>query len=93
MCSHGLSAFLCSGFFGEPDSFSMYGSNRVKRRPSPYEMEITDGERISPLRRLLEGEGGGGSICRGGQVPAQCHTLGLNPQIIKGLNPQTLKRE
>lgn len=31
----------------------MYGSNRVKRRPSPYEMEITDGERISPLRRLL----------------------------------------
>lgn len=59
VCSHGLSAFLCSGFFGEPDSFSMYGSNRVKRRPSPYEMEITDGERISPLRRLLEGEGGG----------------------------------
>lgn len=54
---HGLSAFLCSGFFGEPDSFSMYGSNRVKRRPSPYEMEITDGERISPLRRLLGGVG------------------------------------
>lgn len=38
------SASVCSGFFGEPDSFSMYGSNRVKRRPSPYEMEITDGE-------------------------------------------------
>lgn len=48
MCPHGLSASLCSGFFGEPDSFSMYGSNRVKRRPSPYEMEITDGERIRP---------------------------------------------
>lgn len=55
MCPHGLSAFLCSGFFGEPDSFSMYGSNRVKRRPSPYEMEITDGERISSLRLLGEG--------------------------------------
>lgn len=53
VCPHGLSALLCSGFFGEPDSFSMYGSNRVKRRPSPYEMEITDGERISPLRLLL----------------------------------------
>lgn len=52
MCPHGLSASLCSGFFGEPDSFSMYGSNRVKRRPSPYEMEITDGERIAPLRLL-----------------------------------------
>ncbi|XP_064003669.1 T-cell acute lymphocytic leukemia protein 1 isoform X4 [Pogoniulus pusillus] len=35
-------ATINSGFFGEPDSFSMYGSNRVKRRPSPYEMEITD---------------------------------------------------
>ncbi|NXU63155.1 TAL1 protein, partial [Horornis vulcanius] len=46
-------ATINSGFFGEPDSFSMYGSNRVKRRPSPYEMEITDGERISALRRLL----------------------------------------
>ncbi|NXG40540.1 TAL1 protein, partial [Dromaius novaehollandiae] len=36
-------ATINSGFFGEPDSFSMYGGNRVKRRPSPYEMEITDG--------------------------------------------------
>ncbi|OXB78955.1 UNVERIFIED_CONTAM: hypothetical protein H355_013835 [Colinus virginianus] len=39
------------GFFGEPDSFSMYGSNRVKRRPSPYEMEITDGVRV--VRRIF----------------------------------------
>lgn len=78
MCPHGLSTFLCSGFFGEPDSFSMYGSNRVKRRPSPYEMEITDGERISSLRRILGGRGV--SICYGGKVPAQCHTLGLNPK-------------
>ncbi|XP_075011925.1 T-cell acute lymphocytic leukemia protein 1 isoform X2 [Calonectris borealis] len=46
-------ATINSGFFGEPDSFSMYGSNRVKRRPSPYEMEITDGESVSPLRWLL----------------------------------------
>lgn len=55
VCAHGLSAFLCSGFFGEPDSFSMYGSNRVKRRPSPYEMEITDGERISPCAESWQG--------------------------------------
>lgn len=33
----------------------MYGSNRVKRRPSPYEMEITDGESGLPLRWLLGG--------------------------------------
>ncbi|VFV34029.1 t-cell acute lymphocytic leukemia [Lynx pardinus] len=34
-----------SGFFGEPDAFPMFATNnRVKRRPSPYEMEITDGE-------------------------------------------------
>uniref|UniRef100_A0A8D0GVF7 TAL bHLH transcription factor 1, erythroid differentiation factor n=1 Tax=Sphenodon punctatus TaxID=8508 RepID=A0A8D0GVF7_SPHPU len=32
-----------SGFFSEPDAFPMYNSNRVKRRPSPYEMEISDG--------------------------------------------------
>ncbi|NXM90010.1 TAL1 protein, partial [Oenanthe oenanthe] len=47
------SAFLCSGFFGEPDSFSMYGSNRVKRRPSPYEMEITDGPHTKVVRRIF----------------------------------------
>ncbi|NWU03425.1 TAL1 protein, partial [Urocynchramus pylzowi] len=43
----------CSGFFGEPDSFSMYGSNRVKRRPSPYEMEITDGPHTKVVRRIF----------------------------------------
>ncbi|XP_044286199.1 T-cell acute lymphocytic leukemia protein 1 isoform X1 [Varanus komodoensis] len=31
------------GFFGEPDNFSMYNNNRVKRRPSPYEVELSDG--------------------------------------------------
>uniref|UniRef100_U3K3U9 TAL bHLH transcription factor 1, erythroid differentiation factor n=1 Tax=Ficedula albicollis TaxID=59894 RepID=U3K3U9_FICAL len=53
VCPHGPSAFLCSGFFGEPDSFSMYGSNRVKRRPSPYEMEITDGPHTKVVRRIF----------------------------------------
>ncbi|XP_010714614.1 T-cell acute lymphocytic leukemia protein 1 [Meleagris gallopavo] len=47
------SASVCSGFFGEPDSFSMYGSNRVKRRPSPYEMEITDGPHTKVVRRIF----------------------------------------
>lgn len=40
----------------------MYGSNRVKRRPSPYEMEITDGESVSPPRWVL-GSGGGRCVC------------------------------
>lgn len=35
----------------------MYGSNRVKRRPSPYEMEITDGESFSPALFFFFGEG------------------------------------
>ncbi|CAN8217286.1 unnamed protein product [Coccothraustes coccothraustes] len=46
-------ATINSGFFGEPDSFSMYGSNRVKRRPSPYEMEITDGPHTKVVRRIF----------------------------------------
>ncbi|KAI6063999.1 T-cell acute lymphocytic leukemia protein 1 [Aix galericulata] len=36
-----------------PDSFSMYGGNRVKRRPSPYEMEITDGPHTKVVRRIF----------------------------------------
>ncbi|XP_066481708.1 T-cell acute lymphocytic leukemia protein 1 [Tiliqua scincoides] len=36
------------GFFGEPDNFSMYNNNRVKRRPSPYEVELSDGLNWSP---------------------------------------------
>lgn len=41
---------FCSGFFGEPDAFPMFtNNNRVKRRPSPYEMEITDGESESTI--------------------------------------------
>ncbi|XP_068809168.1 T-cell acute lymphocytic leukemia protein 1 isoform X2 [Struthio camelus] len=46
-------ATINSGFFGEPDSFSMYGGNRVKRRPSPYEMEITDGPHTKVVRRIF----------------------------------------
>ncbi|XP_061488900.1 T-cell acute lymphocytic leukemia protein 1 isoform X4 [Rhineura floridana] len=33
-----------SGYFGEPDNFSMYNNNQVKRRPSPYEVELSDAE-------------------------------------------------
>uniref|UniRef100_A0A8C6XJH2 TAL bHLH transcription factor 1, erythroid differentiation factor n=2 Tax=Elapidae TaxID=8602 RepID=A0A8C6XJH2_NAJNA len=43
---YGLGAPLSaasSGFFGEPENFSMYNNNRVKRRPSPYEVELSDG--------------------------------------------------
>ncbi|XP_075792054.1 T-cell acute lymphocytic leukemia protein 1 isoform X5 [Pelodiscus sinensis] len=35
-------AAINSGFFGEPDAFSMYNNNRMKRRSSPYEVEISD---------------------------------------------------
>ncbi|XP_019386929.1 PREDICTED: T-cell acute lymphocytic leukemia protein 1 [Crocodylus porosus] len=44
---------LCSGFFGDPDSFSMYTSNRVKRRPSPYEMDISEGPHTKVVRRIF----------------------------------------
>lgn len=47
-------ASLGSGFFGEPDAFPMFASNnRVKRRPSPYEMEITDGPHTKVVRRIF----------------------------------------
>ncbi|XP_045333223.1 T-cell acute lymphocytic leukemia protein 1 isoform X3 [Leopardus geoffroyi] len=43
-----------SGFFGEPDAFPMFATNnRVKRRPSPYEMEITDGPHTKVVRRIF----------------------------------------
>ncbi|XP_032103397.1 T-cell acute lymphocytic leukemia protein 1 isoform X2 [Sapajus apella] len=42
------------GFFGEPDAFPMFTTNnRVKRRPSPYEMEITDGPHTKVVRRIF----------------------------------------
>ncbi|XP_004679537.1 PREDICTED: T-cell acute lymphocytic leukemia protein 1 [Condylura cristata] len=42
------------GFFGEPDAFPMFATNnRVKRRPSPYEMEITDGPHTKVVRRIF----------------------------------------
>uniref|UniRef100_A0A8C8RAL0 TAL bHLH transcription factor 1, erythroid differentiation factor n=1 Tax=Pelusios castaneus TaxID=367368 RepID=A0A8C8RAL0_9SAUR len=42
-----------SGFFGEPDTFPMYNNNRVKRRPSPYEVEISDGPHTKVVRRIF----------------------------------------
>uniref|UniRef100_A0A670IIY4 TAL bHLH transcription factor 1, erythroid differentiation factor n=2 Tax=Podarcis muralis TaxID=64176 RepID=A0A670IIY4_PODMU len=42
-----------SGFFGEPDNFSMYSNNRVKRRPSPYEVELSDGPHTKVVRRIF----------------------------------------
>ncbi|XP_046515969.1 T-cell acute lymphocytic leukemia protein 1 isoform X2 [Equus quagga] len=47
-------ASLGSGFFGEPDAFPMFATNnRVKRRPSPYEMEITEGPHTKVVRRIF----------------------------------------
>ncbi|KAB1269177.1 T-cell acute lymphocytic leukemia protein 1 [Camelus dromedarius] len=47
-------ASLGSGFFGEPDAFPMFATNnRVKRRPSPYEMEIADGPHTKVVRRIF----------------------------------------
>ncbi|XP_044530751.1 T-cell acute lymphocytic leukemia protein 1 [Gracilinanus agilis] len=43
-----------SGFFGEPDPFPVFTSNnRVKRRPSPYEVEINDGPHTKVVRRIF----------------------------------------
>nr|XP_060628627.1 T-cell acute lymphocytic leukemia protein 1 [Anolis sagrei ordinatus] len=41
-----------SVFFGEPDNYLMY-NNRVKRRPSPYEVEISDGPHTKVVRRIF----------------------------------------
>ncbi|XP_061488901.1 T-cell acute lymphocytic leukemia protein 1 isoform X5 [Rhineura floridana] len=41
-----------SGYFGEPDNFSMYNNNQVKRRPSPYEVELSDGH-TKVVRRIF----------------------------------------
>lgn len=34
---------------GESEQYSMYPSNRVKRRPAPYEVELDEGRRILDL--------------------------------------------
>nr|XP_056701137.1 T-cell acute lymphocytic leukemia protein 1 [Euleptes europaea] len=53
---YGLGAPLSatsSSFFGEPDTFSMYNNSRVKRRPSPYEVELSDGPHTKVVRRIF----------------------------------------
>uniref|UniRef100_A0A8C5WKP9 TAL bHLH transcription factor 1, erythroid differentiation factor n=1 Tax=Leptobrachium leishanense TaxID=445787 RepID=A0A8C5WKP9_9ANUR len=32
-----------SGYFGDPDTYSVYSNSRVKRRSGPYEIEVTEG--------------------------------------------------
>ena len=34
---------------GDSEQYSMYPSNRVKRRPAPYEVELDEGRRILDL--------------------------------------------
>lgn len=46
---HLLSAFCCCSLGGESEQYSMYPSNRVKRRPAPYEVELDEGRRILDL--------------------------------------------
>lgn len=46
---HHLSSFFCSSLGGESEQYSMYPSNRVKRRPAPYEVELDEGRRILDL--------------------------------------------
>jgi len=43
--------FLLSGFAGEVEQYGMYPSSRVKRRPVPYEVEISDGKSILDLSK------------------------------------------
>ncbi|XP_052395796.1 T-cell acute lymphocytic leukemia protein 1 homolog [Carassius gibelio] len=42
-----------SGFAGEADQYGMYPSSRVKRRPAPYEVEISDGSQPKIVRRIF----------------------------------------
>ncbi|KAJ8278755.1 hypothetical protein COCON_G00058210 [Conger conger] len=44
---------LNSGFGGDPDQYGMYPSNRVKRRPAPYEVEISDAGQPKVVRRIF----------------------------------------
>ncbi|KAJ8374836.1 hypothetical protein SKAU_G00054160 [Synaphobranchus kaupii] len=48
-------ATLNSGYSDDPDQYGMYPSNRVKRRPAPYEVEINDGAGSPPkiVRRIF----------------------------------------
>ncbi|XP_030647748.1 T-cell acute lymphocytic leukemia protein 1 homolog [Chanos chanos] len=46
-------ATINSGFGGEPDQYGMYPSNRVKRRPAPYEVEINDASQPKMVRRIF----------------------------------------
>lgn len=39
----------CYSLGGESEQYSMYPSNRVKRRPAPYEVELDEGRRILDL--------------------------------------------
>lgn len=34
------------GFMGDQESFSMFNTNRMKRRPAPYEIEVTEEEQF-----------------------------------------------
>nr|XP_020663152.1 T-cell acute lymphocytic leukemia protein 1 isoform X3 [Pogona vitticeps] len=53
LCKRTATLPFSSGFFGEPDNFSMYNNNRVKRRPSPYEVELSDGPHTKVVRRIF----------------------------------------
>lgn len=46
---HLLSPFPWHSLGGESEQYSMYPSNRVKRRPAPYEVELDEGRRILDL--------------------------------------------
>lgn len=46
-------ATINSGFGGEPEQYGMYPSNRLKRRPAPYEVEINDGSQPKIVRRIF----------------------------------------
>lgn len=46
---HLLSFFCGCSLGGESEQYSMYPSNRVKRRPAPYEVELDEGRRILDL--------------------------------------------
>ncbi|XP_028668313.1 T-cell acute lymphocytic leukemia protein 1 homolog isoform X2 [Erpetoichthys calabaricus] len=44
---------LNSGFGADQDQYTLFLNNRVKRRPAPYEMEITDGSQPKVIRRIF----------------------------------------
>ncbi|KAG2464460.1 T-cell acute lymphocytic leukemia protein 1 homolog isoform X1 [Polypterus senegalus] len=80
---------LNSGFGADQDQYTLFLNNRVKRRPAPYEMEITDDE---PCRYSTPDSDSPG---RGGQTSYKTGpggTSGSQPKVIRRIFTNSRER-